>query len=168
MVFLGWSIGKWFAKKISLEATIADPGEEMKAYYDEKLKRWVFPGDDPATVAKPLPPPPTMSSTKKEPDAQNTTTPSKADPLASLMALPSRTPVHGSGQGGLADLMAPPRVARSHFSEPRVKTASRLPNMNVSSSARKPAAEPGSKPPAPHFVIFQPPATQSSEQKSEE
>ena len=88
-----------------------------------------------ATVAKPLPPLPIISTAKNEPDTQNAKTPSQADPLESLMAPPSRTPVHGTGQGGLADLMAPPRVARSHFSEPRVKTASRLSNANVPSSA---------------------------------
>ena len=143
----------------------------MQAYYDEKLKRWIFPGDDPATVAKPLPPPPTMPITKKGSEMQNTKTPLKEnDPLASLMAPPSRTPQHGVGQGGIADLMAPPsRVARSHFSEPRVKASSRHPNaMNTSSSTQKPVAEPLSKPPAPHFVIFQPPkATQSSEEQTE-
>jgi len=169
----GWSIGKWIAKKINPDATYVDSlGEDNKAYYDEKLKRWIFPGDDPSTVVTELPPPPTMPIPKKEPTGtQDTTkTPSKADPLASLMAPPpGRTPQH-TGQGGLADLMAPPRVARSHFSEPRVsRSASRLPNANVPASARKPAADPGLKPPAPHFVIFQaPPVAKPSEEKSED
>ena len=61
----------------------------MQAYYDEKLKRWIFPGDDPAEVAKPLAPPPII------PKSSDTTTlipvtPTRSnnDPLAALMAPP--------------------------------------------------------------------------------
>jgi len=165
----GFSITKWLSKRLNPDATVVDDlGEDNKAYYDEDLKRWIFPGDDPSAVVTVLPPPPTMPIPKKESDIQDTKTPSKADPLASLMAPPSRTPQHSVTQGGLADLMAPPRAARSHFSEPRVRATSRLPNVHGSSSARKPAAEPGSKPPAPHFVIFQPPTSKPSEEKSEQ
>jgi hypothetical protein len=32
----------------------ADMGEGMQAYFDEKNKVWVFPGEDPAEKAKPV------------------------------------------------------------------------------------------------------------------
>jgi hypothetical protein len=150
------------------DANIANPGKKMEAYYDEKLKRWIFPGDDPAEVAKPLAPPPKMSAMKNKAPTDDSTTPAKDDPLGSLMAPPGRTPSRGIGAGGdpLSALMAPPR-ARSHFSEPRVKAASRAASLNIPASARKPATEPGSKPAAPHFVIFQPVATPASETSTE-
>ena len=81
------------------DASIADPGLKMEAYYDEKAKRWIFPGEDPAEVAKPLAPPPTMPAAKKTAE-----TPVKADandPLAALMSPPvQRTPNRGIGGGG--------------------------------------------------------------------
>lgn len=75
-------------------AKVADVGEEMKAYYDEKLKRWIFPGDDPAEVAKPLAPPPLVP--KDTPAAAAPTPAPSNDPLAALMAPPSRAPSSGN------------------------------------------------------------------------
>ena len=74
----------------------------MQAYYDEKLKRWIFPGDDPAEVAKPLAPPPTIPRKSAE-DAAPTTpaAPASNDPLAMLMAPPSsRSRVPSNNKGG--------------------------------------------------------------------
>jgi hypothetical protein len=34
------------------KAKVADVGDAMEAYYDQKLKRWVFPGDDVTEMAK--------------------------------------------------------------------------------------------------------------------
>jgi len=64
----------------------------MEAYFDEKLKRWVFPGDDLAELAKPLPPPPTSLS--MDISGQENVVPLKLqnevqDPLSSLLAPPS-------------------------------------------------------------------------------
>lgn len=170
----GWSIGSKIAKYFNPEAVVCDPGEKMEAYYDEKLKRWIFPGDDPAEVAKPLAPPPVIPMNKNPVLSQTTPAKNNNDPLSSLMAPPAgRTPNHrigqSSGGGGdpLKDLMAPP-VARSHFSEPRVKAgASRAASMNIPASARKVPSASGSKPPAPHFVIFQPTAQKSNDKKSD-
>jgi hypothetical protein len=61
----------------------------MQAYYDEKLKRWIFPGDDPAEVAKPMAPPPIIHMNVNA--APATPAPAAAgsnDPLAALMAPP--------------------------------------------------------------------------------
>lgn len=169
------------------DAAIADPGEKMEAYYDKERKRWIFPGDDPDEVAKPLAPPPIIPAKKEtEEKDESMQTPSKEvanDPLASLMAPPSRTPSAGIGKGGggggdpIANLMAPPRglgmPRSSHYSEPRVRSStSRAANMNVPASARKASGgsdEKNAKPAAPHFVIFQaPPTTPSTNEEKEE
>ena len=183
LLFKGWSVGRWITKKLNPDANIADTGMDMEAYYDEKLKRWIFPGDDPDTMgSSALPPPPIMSAKNTDDGNQNIAQTQSSnddnDPLAAFMA-PSRgrvpitkTPSRGVGDGGgnaLNDLMAPPRS--SHFSEPRVKSgASRVASMNVPSSARRVgSSDAGSNmPPAPHFVIFKPTANTSAEQTNEE
>lgn len=62
----------------------------MEAYYDEKAKRWIFPGDDPAEVAKPLAPPPTAMTPRKEPEQEEKKN-APLDPLAAMMAPPPRS-----------------------------------------------------------------------------
>ena len=96
----------WFSKLLGRgdsesKATVADVGEEMQAYYDEKLKRWIFPGDDPAEVAKPVAPPPII------PKSSDTTTlipvtPTRSnnDPLAALMAPPPSRGIPTKRGGG--------------------------------------------------------------------
>ena len=77
----------------------------MEAYFDEKLKRWVFPGDDLAQMAKPLPPPPI--TVFKEEVPVNSLPPSIEqvkviyDPLSMLMAPPTirKSGVHGFQKG---------------------------------------------------------------------
>lgn len=81
----GW-LSKLLGRDKESKAKVADVGEEMQAYYDEKLKRWIFPGDDPAEVAKPLAPPPIIPKAGKTPAAPAPDT--SNDPLASLMAPP--------------------------------------------------------------------------------
>lgn len=74
------------------KATVADVGEEMQAYYDKKLKRWIFPGDDPAEVAKPLGPPPILPKKTSEAPAtpaSDDLAGASNDPIAALMAPPS-------------------------------------------------------------------------------
>jgi hypothetical protein len=70
------------------DAHIANPGEEMQAYYDKERKVWVFPGEDPDEVAKPIGPPPSMST----PSANQAPPPPSNDPLAAMMAPPQRAP----------------------------------------------------------------------------
>jgi hypothetical protein len=76
-------------KRLNPDATTADMGGGMEAYYDEKLKRWIFPGDDPAEVAKPLAPPPTMTPKKEVVEEERSNAP--LDPLAAMMAPPPRS-----------------------------------------------------------------------------
>ena len=82
----------------------------MKAYYDEKTKRWVFPGEDPgeAVAAAPSAPPtvaqlsaPSISAPQPPPVSDAN------DPLAALMAPPPATfggprklALPGTTQGG--------------------------------------------------------------------
>jgi hypothetical protein len=134
-----WSIGNWLTKKLNPEATQADIGGEMEAYYDEKLKRWIFPGDDPAEVAKPLAPPPTTPMVKDTVDSASTS--SANDPLASLMAPPTRSTQNSHGPptiGSRTPIAGPPRIPRSTHTMPG-------------------KVEP------PQFVIFQPKKKNESE-----
>ena len=84
-------------KMLNPNATQADTGLEMQAYYDEKLKVWVFPGEDPAEKAKPVGPPPTAKAKSEQKQAPSSA-PVNAqpkDPLAAMMAPPMRTPRAG-------------------------------------------------------------------------
>lgn len=99
----------WFSKLLGRgdsesKATVADVGEEMQAYYDEKLKRWIFPGDDPAEVAKPLAPPPIIPTSADSTATIIPVTPapmsSNNDPLAALMAPPPSRGIPSSMKRG--------------------------------------------------------------------
>eukprot|EP00980_Cylindrotheca_fusiformis_P002449 scaffold584_cov132-Cylindrotheca_fusiformis.AAC.2 len=104
------------------------PDNEEKPYYDKDLKVWVFPGEDPADVAKPIAPPPTIIS--KAPEAAPATEPSKDaaaanDPLAAMMAPPTRQPAAlrrpggpsaskpTTGAAGYPGMMMPPMMGKS-------------------------------------------------------
>jgi hypothetical protein len=78
-------------KKLNPDATTADLGNSMEAYYDEDKKRWVFPGEDPAAEDPTAgPPPTTMELKESKPAAEEK--PEARDPLSSLMAPPTRVP----------------------------------------------------------------------------
>ena len=121
-----WSISNWLTKKLNPEATQADIGGEMEAYYDEKLKRWIFPGDDPTEIAKPLAPPPTTPVVKDT--VASAPMPATNDPLASLMAPPTRSSPsiqvssmrHATSTvGSRTPIAVPPRIPRSTHSMSR-------------------------------------------------
>ena len=76
-------------KWLNPDATQADLGEGMQAYYDEKRKVWVFPGEDPDEVAKPIGPPPITPMAATPTPAP---LPAAIDPLAAMMAPPKRQP----------------------------------------------------------------------------
>ena len=79
-----------------------------------------MPGDDPNEVAKPLAPPPTMTQAAAQPSIDNQQDEGPKDPLAAMMAPPSRTPSSlrrpaggaarstGMMPGGLPPGMMPP------------------------------------------------------------
>ena len=134
------------AKWLNPDATTADLGDKMEAYYDEKLKVWVFPGEDPAEKAKPIGPPPrsvqaTTKNDAKEGNSSSNT--SKLDPLAAMMAPPRRGP------------SALPR-SRTHNSSVPPSPAS-MPMMfpmgiDIANSAQ----------PLPKFNVFTPPPAPAS------
>ena len=65
----------------------------MDAYYDEKSKVWVFPGEDPLEKAKPIGPPPLSIQAASHNISCGVTTDKKnIDPLAAMMAPPKRGP----------------------------------------------------------------------------
>lgn len=160
----GWSIGNWLTKKLNPDATQADVGGSLEAYYDEKLKRWIFPGDDPVEAAKPLAPPPTTPVVKENQPPAGTPSAASNDPLAMMMAPPSRSTPRSDP---LSDLMAPP--SRSTPSSglrgpPRIPRSHNPMHPSTSSSSGKPPASSVSAP--PQFVIFQPkPAEPAEEEK---
>ena len=88
-------------KWLNPDATQADLGEGMQAYYDEKRKVWVFPGEDPDEKAKPVGPPPTAPIIEED-RAVSCPAPAPADPLAAMMAPPTRMPsrARSIGAGG--------------------------------------------------------------------
>ena len=156
----GW-LSKLLRKKLDPDskATVADVGEEMQAYYDEKLKRWIFPGDDPAEVAKPLAPPPIIPKTSEAPSTPApAASPASNDPLAALMAPPPSgvlskkrgTPTSMSRYGG-----APP--------------LSSIGNVTPSTGGKKTPASPMMMKP-PTFATFQPKpaASQTTDSSKEE
>jgi hypothetical protein len=79
------SIRNWINPELA--GKVADPGLKMEAYYDKEKKVWVFPGDDPAELAKPLAPPPTAKP-KEEQEKEEEKKAEPLDPLAAMMAPP--------------------------------------------------------------------------------
>ena len=89
-----WGLGGFrdrMTKWLNPDATTADLGGGMEAYYDEDKKVWVFPGEDPAALAQPIGPPPITTTPVK--DVKKVEGPNEApvDPLAAMMAPPPRT-----------------------------------------------------------------------------
>lgn len=111
-------------KMLNPKATTADLGEVMEAYYDADKKVWVFPGEDPAELAKPIGPPPTTpvvaatAASTSNGDVEPAKPPSN-DPLAAMMAPPTRLPSRprgrtpGAGPPGFAPMSntKPPQFA---------------------------------------------------------
>jgi hypothetical protein len=124
-------------KWLNPDATQADIGETMQAYYDEQRKVWVFPGEDPEEKAKPIGAPPmTPAATTPGP-----ATPAANDPLSAMMAPPKR---EVASNDPLAAMMAPPSRAKP-------KSLGATPNR------MPPGMMPGAPSPmTPSFAVFKP------------
>ena len=148
----------FITKRLNPDATTADVGDSMEAYYCPKLKRWVFPGDDPTELAKPLAPPPItpLKKANNKESIENTTTPSAKtnDSLANLMAPPTRS--RSAHRGTLKS----PSSTKSYIPQ-------KLPGTNATKLASK---QPDSAAkPVPQFTIFQAPKeTAKAKEKSKE
>ncbi|KAL7553127.1 hypothetical protein ACHAWF_016380, partial [Thalassiosira exigua] len=155
----GW-LSKLLRRDPESKAKVADVGDEMQAYYDKKLGRWIFPGDDPAEVAKPLAPPPIIPKKADSDAAPATPAPSNGcrakvddDPLAMLMAPPPSR--GGSARRGGNPLAA--RYADPLASMGNVATASGGAGKKVPPSPMAP----------PSFTVFQPKPNSASQKASD-
>ena len=120
----------------------------------QKLKRWIFPGDDPAEVAKPLAPPPIMKSNDKAPSTPAPAPAASNDPLAALMAPPSRA---STGRKGMPPVRGmPPTISK--YADPLASMA----NMSTPGATMKKDAAP-----TPKFAVFQPMPTKPDPAKDE-
>lgn len=130
------------------------PDNEEKAYYDEKLKRWVFPGDDLDELAKPMAPPPIMpsggdSKPTPEPEAKADVN----DPLAAMMAPPSRRPAGLRRLGGTSSI--PPGGGG-------------MPPMMPPMMPGMPSPAAGGAAAPPQFAVFTPSKKEEEQKKDEE
>ena len=139
----GWfdfGIKDYFTKKLNPDATTADLGGSMDAYFDSKQNRWIFPGDDPNDVPAALGPPPTTPMAEKKSEETKDKKPEKpatpGDPLALMMAPPSRRPVSKKNQSKVPGAGIP---------------GMKMPPTNSSSAAT-------GKAPPPQFAVFKPPS----------
>ena len=135
------------------DATTADIGESMQAYFDEDKKVWVFPGEDPAEVAKPAPPPPISMNTEKKEEEKPKPDMAK-DPLAAMMAPPQRTPATLARTVRVGGKGVPP-TPRSLYPG--------MPGMPTTPGMTQPGASGAAAPPTPQFVVFQPKPGQTKE-----
>ena len=127
----------WIIKKLNPDAKeIHLPEDEGQAYYDKELKRWIFPGDDPAELAKPMAPPP-MAMKKEEEKPKEDDKPK--DAASMLMAPPpsrgisakKRLPPMGASSPMMPMMMPPgggppgmmsPMAPGAGFATPKVAT----------------------------------------------
>ena len=145
----GW-LSRLLGRDNESKAKVADVGEEMQAYYDDKLKRWIFPGDDPAEVAKPLAPPPIMMTPKAGAAIDSTPAPETSnDPLAALMAPPSRAPSSKKGVPPSRLRYADPLAAMGNVSSTPVPGLPKPAKKNIPESPMMNQAP-------PKFAVFQP------------
>ena len=114
----------------------------MEAYFDNERKVWVFPGEDPAEVAKPLPPPP-ISMPAATPESPPSPKVTSNDPLAAMMAPPQRGPSALRGVGRPSSYKTP------GSSLPPTGTRI-MPSGATPTGLDVPAAAP------PNFSVFQP------------
>jgi hypothetical protein len=116
------------------------PDNEEKPYYNNELKVWVFPGEDPHEVAKPIAPPPMIPKAGDSAPAPEPSRPAAVnDPLAAMMAPPTRKPA------ALRRLGAPSGIQTGAYTYPGM-----MPPMPGMAS---PAAAGGAP---PQFAIFTP------------
>lgn len=147
----GLSLRQKLVKWINPDATeVALPNNEEKPYFDKEQKVWVFPGDDPQELAKPVGPP----------------------PMTPTASMPEPTPEPEMSNDPLAALMAPPNSRRGPSSSNRPGAVGGMDTPRGYPGTRSPAGgPPGMASPAaagapPQFAIFQPKPAAKDEKKS--
>lgn len=133
------------------DAYVVDlPQNEEKAYYDEKRKVWVFPGDNPDELVKPIAPPPTMAATTPAKPAPEPSAPT--DPLAAMMAPPPRR------AGGPSSMNRPALGG----------TPRGYPGSMSGLGGPPGSAAPAAGGPPPQFAVFQPKPKPKEEQEPDD
>jgi len=154
-----WNLGirDWMIKKLNPDAHAVNlPDNEEKAHFNKELGVWVFPGEDPAELAKPIAPPPIIPKLGTEqPSTPAPPQPASNDPLAQLMAPP---PVRGL-----------PSARRPGGPPPRGMPSpvgfSGMPGMPAASPGMN--APPGGGVAPPTFAVFQPKPSAKKDDKAE-
>jgi hypothetical protein len=148
-----WGLGikDKMTKWLNPDATTADLGEGMQAYYDEKRKVWVFPGEDPDEKAKPIGPPPTVIASERTEESPK----APKDPLAAMMAPPQRA----SSFRRTSSLLSQTE---------RGSLASRYPGMLPPGAAKPPGSlsSLSAGGPPPQFTVFKPAPVAMEEKES--
>lgn len=122
----------------------------MEAYFDKEKKVWVFPGEDPNEVAKPIGPPPTVAKEIKEnKEIKEKEETSSLDPLSAMMAPPPRS------------------VSSIRRPGPGLPSSNNMPGLLMPpGSATKTPMNGGNAPPT--FMVFKPNPDTNKENKKEE
>ncbi|GMF24498.1 unnamed protein product [Phytophthora lilii] len=151
----GWLSGlsSFIATKMNPEAKVAKLGEQMEAYYDEKTKRWVFPGETAAEELAIPSAPPTGPLPGSAPGSSATGAP----PAGTNSAPGSISSGPAASNDPLAALMAPPP---SHMLMKKDPLAAMMapPSRPMYGGARRGGSTAQRKPPRPQFAVFKPTA----------
>ncbi|CAK4079675.1 unnamed protein product [Aphanomyces euteiches] len=118
------------------DAKKAHEGKQMEAYYCEKTKRWIFPGEESADEPPPPSAPPTSFPAPAAPASASQA--ADNDPLAALMAPPPVKEV-----SAINSMMAPPPPRSLYGSQRGGSTVKKAP-------------------PRPQFTVFKPNPTASA------
>ena len=145
------NIKSWFIHKLHPNATEADVGDAMQAYYCKEQKRWIFPNedaDDANAALRNLGPPPTKTSSMNKKNADTSSSPTDISstpvPSSSLTNHPLNETTQGKEQvDALTALMAPPSMPRTRSTKSNNNGNKRM-NNNTGGTA-------------PKFAVFAPP-----------
>ncbi|KAG7359509.1 WW domain containing protein [Nitzschia inconspicua] len=142
------SLKSWIIKRLNPDATECHlPDSEGQAYYDKEKKRWIFPDMDPNEEIQPLAPPP---KTPVPSNPQPVPTPKDDDPLAAMMAPPSRAPSSIKRPGGI------PKTTPGRYPPGMMPPVSSGMSNSGASAGGGPASFAASAPP---FAVFTPKLT---------
>ena len=136
-----FGIRDYFLSRLHPDASLADVGEKMEAYYDEKLKRWVFPGEDPTDIPASAGPPPTTPMAPQQEPAEPA---APKDPLSMMMAPPPARRLGGRKAHSTS-------ATSGMSSPPSFKPGGGPPSSSDGAASSKPPA-------TPQFAVFKPPS----------
>ncbi len=155
-------------------------GDKLEAYFDKSKNTWVFPGQENEPAPAALAPPPTSAMPMSAPQAAPAAPAAQDDdPLAALMAPPSRGVMYSAPQSDAGDPMAALMAPPSRFIDSAPMVASGPPPpVNFNFNMWKPAPgtapvtpmeSPFITPPVPEYVVSDaPPMGQQQQQQQQQ